>query len=301
MELRDLEYFAVAAEHRHLGRAAVALGLSQPALSKSLQRLERALHVKLVKRTPKGIELTQEGSTLLLRVGDLRLSLKEVAREVKEVSEGKVAQLRIGASVATSEGVLATAMARFLEESPRTMFNVVVSDNDLLIPALRNGELDAVVNFLPIAIDSAGLIRQPLYDDEDVVCASTSHRLAKSKSITIQNVAEERWAISEPKLVPAQRLFQAFRQAGLQPPRIAVQSRSPSLRLRLAASSGLLDLNFRSAFSRFKPEKSVTTLPIKDLTQPHPVGLLYRRDAYQSIAMRRFVESVQSAASNILD
>jgi DNA-binding transcriptional LysR family regulator len=279
MELRDLEYFAVAAEHRHLGRAAVALGLSQPALSKSLQRLERALHVKLVKRTPKGIELTQEGSTLLLRVGDLRLSLKEVA----------------------SEGVLATAMARFLEESPRTMFNVVVSDNDLLIPALRNGELDAVVNFLPIAIDSAGLIRQPLYDDEDVVCASTSHRLAKSKSITIQNVAEERWAISEPKLVPAQRLFQAFRQAGLQPPRIAVQSRSPSLRLRLAASSGLLDLNFRSAFSRFKPEKSVTTLPIKDLTQPHPVGLLYRRDAYQSIAMRRFVESVQSAASNILD
>ena len=54
MELRDIEYFAVIAEHGHLGRAADALGLSQPALSKSLRRLEQALQVKLVKRTPKG-------------------------------------------------------------------------------------------------------------------------------------------------------------------------------------------------------------------------------------------------------
>ena len=60
MELRDIEYFAVAAEHRHLGRAAAALGLSQPALSKSLRRLENALQAKLVKRTPKGIDLTPE-------------------------------------------------------------------------------------------------------------------------------------------------------------------------------------------------------------------------------------------------
>ena len=57
MELRDIEYFAVIAEHGHLGRAADALGLSQPALSKSLRRLEQALQVKLVKRTPDTWEL----------------------------------------------------------------------------------------------------------------------------------------------------------------------------------------------------------------------------------------------------
>ena len=68
MELRDIEYFAVIAEHGHLGRAADVLGLSQPALSKSLRRLEQALQVKLVKRTPKGVELSAEGSVLLLRV-----------------------------------------------------------------------------------------------------------------------------------------------------------------------------------------------------------------------------------------
>src|SRR4030088_1827111 len=96
MELRDIEYFAVIAEHGHLGRAADALGLSQPAISKSLRRLEQALEVKLVKRTPKGVELTAEGSTLLLRVRALRLSLQDVTREIADVRDGSVGHLRIG-------------------------------------------------------------------------------------------------------------------------------------------------------------------------------------------------------------
>src|SRR5215471_10219627 len=103
MQLRDIEYFAVVAEHAHLGRAADALGLSQPALSKSLRRLEEALQAKLVRRTPKGVELTPEGSVLFLRVRELRLSLQGVAREVAEVGEGRVGYLRIGVGFPMSE------------------------------------------------------------------------------------------------------------------------------------------------------------------------------------------------------
>jgi len=58
MELRDIEYFEEIAEQRHLGRAAERLGLSQPALSKSLRRLEEAMQVKLFDRNAKGLELT---------------------------------------------------------------------------------------------------------------------------------------------------------------------------------------------------------------------------------------------------
>ena len=84
MELRDVEYFAVIAEHSHLGRAARVLGISQPALSKSLGRLEAAVGAKLVRRTSKGVELTVEGATLQRRVVELRLSLQSVAREINE-------------------------------------------------------------------------------------------------------------------------------------------------------------------------------------------------------------------------
>ena len=90
MELRDIEYFAVVAEQRHLGRAAELLGLTQPALSKSLRRLESALEVKLVRRIPKGIELTAEGTALASGAHALRLSMKDVVREVSDVTHGRV-------------------------------------------------------------------------------------------------------------------------------------------------------------------------------------------------------------------
>ena len=62
MELRDIEYFAVVAEHGNLRRASEALGLSPPALSKSLRRLEESMQAKLVERTPKGVALTPVGA-----------------------------------------------------------------------------------------------------------------------------------------------------------------------------------------------------------------------------------------------
>src|SRR5215831_10954255 len=89
MELRDIEYFAVLAEHGHFGRAAAALGITQPALSKSLQRLETVLEVQLMRRTAKGVELTAEGLALQVRARELRLSLQSVAREIKEIGEGR--------------------------------------------------------------------------------------------------------------------------------------------------------------------------------------------------------------------
>ena len=300
MELRDIEYFAVAAEHKHLGRAAAALGLSQSALSKSLQRLERALQAKLVKRTPKGIDLTPEGSALLLRARDLRLSLQNVAREVKEVSEGRVAQLRIGSSAITSEGILSEAIVRLVDEAPRIMFNVIVSDNDLMIPALRSGELDAVVNFFPVVAATEGLVRERLYDDEYVVCASVKHPLAARKSVTIGDVAREGWALSDQALLAPHRLFEKFQEHGLPPPRIVVRSRSPMLRLRVVASSNLLDLTCRSVVDRTGNDLALTILPVKELTWPNSVGIIYRQENYQSAALRRLIEIVKAVAKDTL-
>src|SRR3954470_1300048 len=115
MELRDIEYFAVVAEHGNLGRAAHALGISQPALSKSLGRLETAIGVKLVKRTTKGVELTAEGAALQRRASDLRLSLQSMTREIRDVSEGKVGQIRIGVGAQISERFLSAAFAELLD------------------------------------------------------------------------------------------------------------------------------------------------------------------------------------------
>ena len=298
MELRDIEYFAVIAEHGHLGRAADALGLSQPALSKSLRRLEQALQVKLVKRTPKGVELTAEGSVLLLRVRELRLSLQGVAREIADVSQGRVGHLRIGVSAAISEQFLSVAFATLLKDGPRTKLIVSVSDNDLLVPALCNGELDLIIHYLPVT-PPEGVVCEHLYDSEYVVCASAKHRLAGRKQVTLAELAQERWALNELTLPAQQRLLEKFRDSGFPPPRVVFQSRSAALRLRTVGSSDLLTIASRDCIEQATSAATVITLPVDALAWLRPVGLIFRRETYLPPVGRQFIEIIKAMAKDM--
>src|ERR1700752_4829036 len=116
MELRDIEYFAVIAEHGNVRRAAETLQLSPPALSMSLRRLEKAMGAKLVMRTPKGVELTAVGSALQAQVGRIRLTLDDVTREAADLSHGRAGHLRIGASGGNSEMFLPEVCSTLLME-----------------------------------------------------------------------------------------------------------------------------------------------------------------------------------------
>jgi DNA-binding transcriptional LysR family regulator len=296
VELRDLEYFSVIAEHGHLGRAADALRLSQPALSKSLRRLEQILDVKLVNRTPKGVELTAEGALLLLRVRELRLSLRSVSREIADVSEGRAGHLRIGVGLPVSEQLLSTAFATLLKDAPRTKLLVVGSDNDLMFPALHSGDLDAIVNYYR---PSEGLACEHLYDDEFVVCASASHRLAGRAGLTLADVAQERWALAEPTLISQRWLLDKFREAGFPPPRIALESRSLPLKQWMVAASDLLTFTSRSVVRQCASVSEVTMLPVEELAWPFPVSVIYRNETYLPPAMRRFVEIIKATAKTM--
>jgi DNA-binding transcriptional LysR family regulator len=295
MELRDLEYFAVIAEHGHLGRAADALHLSQPALSKSLRRLEQILDVKLVNRTPKGVELTAEGSMLLLRVRELRLSLRSVSREIADMSQGRAGQLRIGASSPVSEQLLSNAFAALLKDAPRTKLLVSTSDNDFMFPALHNGDLDVIVTYFR---PTEGLVGEHLYDDEFVVCAAAHHQFAHRNDLTLAELAQERWAFTETALISQRWLLDKFREAGLPPPSIAFESRSHALKQRTVACSDLLTFTSRSVFQQFASASAVKVLPVKGLELPWPVSVIYRKGSLPPV-VRRFVEIIKATAKGL--
>lgn len=298
MELRDIEYFAVVAEHGHLGRAAESLGLSQPALSKSLRRLEQAVQAKLVKRIPKGVELTAEGSALLLRVRELRLSLQGVAREIADLSRGRVGYLRIGAGENIAEHLLPAAFTALLKDAPNLALKISVSDNDLMLPALRNGELDLVVNYLRASLPE-GLVQEHLYNDEMVVCASASHRLTALKRVSMADLAQERWVLTESILLSQQRIRQAFQDRGLPPPRAIIESRSVYFRFQVLASSDLLSFTSRHVFQRAAGWFDLKAIPVKELMWARPVGVITRKEAYSSPAARRLIDILRSTAQKL--
>ena len=298
MELRDIEYFAVVAEHRHLGRAAEVLGLSTPALSKSLRRLEKSVEAKLVKRTPKGVELTTEGSALLAHVAHLRTSLDDVAREVADLGRGGVGHLRIGAHTDLVEPLLTPACSALLKEGSKVTLTVTVGNNPLLVPALRAGDLDLIVSAIP-TVPFADIIQEHLINDEFAVYASAAHRLARQQRVTISDVAEERWALTEAGTLTSQSLHRAFENCGLAAPKVAMVAVSVSLKLLTVASTDLLGFSSRRVLRQAGPELRLVELPVKDLFWCRRVGIGYRKDAYRSPAAKRFIQILKTTAKEI--
>jgi DNA-binding transcriptional LysR family regulator len=297
MELRDLEYFVVVAEHGHLGRAADVLGLSQPALSKSLGRLEGAMQVKLFRRSSKGMELTAEGSLLLLRARELRQSLRNVAREVSDVSRGHAGHIKVGLGPSVNDQLMLSAFVELLREEPRITMKVIVSDADEIMPALQGGQLDVVVNILHPA-PPAGFVYVALYQDEAVVCCAPNHRLAGRSHVPLAELSKERWAVSEPRLPTQQRLHDVFRNSGLEPPRIAFESRSMELRMQAAAKSDLLLYTSKARAGRSgSGQIALHALPVKELCWVRSIGVIHRKEPYMSPAIRRFIEILVRTSS----
>jgi len=292
MEIRDLEYFAVVAEHGNVTRASEALGLSPPALSKSLGRLEKSIGAKLVERSPKGVKPTAAGAALLLQVRRLRLTLHDVTREAVDLGLGQAGHLRIGLSQLDDKELVA-GCAVLLRDAPRLSLEIVVSNNDIMVPRLCHGELDMIVNVIP-ATPYDGTVQELLFDDEFVVCASAGHRLAKRKRLTVADLSQERWALASPDIPSRQLLYQVFRDSGLPPPKIAVEARSIRVRLHTWAYADLLGITSKRFLRRVSAPFCLVQLPVKALSWPRPVGAIYRKDGYLPPAARRLIDFLKS-------
>ena len=297
MELRDVEYFAVIAQHGHLGRAAEALGLGQPALSISLRRLEKAAGAKLVKRTPKGVELTAVGSAVLAHVQRLRLAREDLAREVSDLAHGQAGDLRVGATPVIANGPLATACTTLLKAAPRASLNVTITaSTQMLLEALRKGELDLVVSQVR-DVPREGLVRDLLWEDEFVVYASVRHRLAKRRSVALRDLVHERWAATAAAgFLAWNSLRQVFEERGLPAPQFAVVSDSAVLNGRMVASLDLLGIAPRRSLDSIAENVGLTILSVTDAKWIRPVAVLHRKDGYLSPVARRFVEILKAMA-----
>ena len=298
MDLRDIDYFAVVAQHGHLGRAAEALGLGQPAVSMSLRRLEKAAEAKLVKRTPKGVELTAVGAALLSHASKLRLARDDLAREVADLADGRAGHLRIGASPSNADVCLPEACSRLLMEAPKVTVDVAVLDNDALLPMLRQGNLDLVITHTRQMVQP-DVAMERLRDDEFVVYCATSHRLASRKSITVQDLAEERWAAATSasgSFGPLLVLRDAFEERGLPAPRVAIVSDLVMFRLRTVARSNLLGIAVKPNVREVAARLGLRILPMRRDDWVRPVAVAYRKDGYLSPAARRFIEVLKATA-----
>lgn len=294
MELRDIEYFGVIAQHGNMRRAAEALGLSPPALSKSLRRLEISMEARLVERTGKGVRLTPMGDALAEQALRLRLTLADITRRAGDLNRGRAGHLRLGAGPTDCE-LLPAACQALLREAPDLTIDVTVTDNDELVPLMREGSLDLSLNYIPPS-GYPGIEQVHLVDDQYVAFASAEHPLARKRKLALSELTGERWTTSTANYRPKQLLVNAFLEHGLPAPRFALQTRSTRLRLQMVSSSRLLGYGPRRTAAMSEKAFHVRILPVEELTAPRPVGVMYREGSYLPPSARRLIELLKLSA-----
>ncbi|GAA3833665.1 LysR substrate-binding domain-containing protein [Streptomyces chiangmaiensis] len=218
-----LEQFLVVAQEKHFGRAAERLGMSQPPLSQSIQRLERVVGTRLLDRGPGGVRLTAAGRAFAAdaqRLLDLETAAVERARRVAGGLEGDV---RVGYVSLLSHLYLPEILRAAAEQLPGLRVHLRHGSSAGVADQVRTGALD--LGFLrdPAQVFD-DLTSQVIATERIGAAVPSGHPLAAAGEIDLAKLREEDFVLPDPSALPilAEQVQLACRQAGFIPRGVAI-------------------------------------------------------------------------------
>lgn len=285
MQLKDLANFQVAADLGNLHSAAIALGVTQPALSKSIRRLEVALGVQLFERTARGVALTSIGRALYARNRGLGQLVEDIRTEVHDLKTGQSGELRIGSVPALVDTVVTPMLAGFLAERAAPRFRVHVQLSGALLRELGAGYLDfavaAVQDQVPPQLGYA-----VLGDQQSHIVARKGHPLLR-RGFALADLAAHKWVLPPGDVALRGWVEALFSAQGLPPPTLFVEAdTTPVVFASLVRNSDLLTVMTSDSLAS-PAAAGLLALPAPAVPWVLQIGLFWRRSAYFSSLMKQ--------------
>jgi DNA-binding transcriptional LysR family regulator len=221
VELRDLRYFRAIAAARHMTRAAEQLGVTQPALSAMLKKLEGELGAPLLHRTGRGVELTEAGRAFLAFADEAVLAADAGVKAVREIAGLERGSIRIGGGATATAYILPSVVGEIRRRHPGLTFYIREAGSSAVVASVLSGELDLGIVTLPVKTPGAGdLLTIPLVDDELRLIVPPKHSLAtpaakKSASFRWQDLTGEPFVAFEAGTAVRAIVDQAAGDAGV--------------------------------------------------------------------------------------
>ena len=199
-ELRQLRHFVAVAERLHFGRAAAALHISQPPLSRSIRDLEARVGALLLERTRRRVELTPEGARFLEGAKRVLRELDDAVMEVGRMAAGDSGRLRLGFVSLADYGVLPGLLKTYKAACP----GVALALREMLSPeqaaALGAGELDFGLLLPPVAVELDHIVVQR---ERFLAALPSRHRLARVRGrVAMRELAGESFVMAPRDIAP---------------------------------------------------------------------------------------------------
>lgn len=307
MDTRLLTRFMSVLQHGSLNKAAQALHLSQPTLSKSIQQLETLFGVPLLQRGARGVIATEYGKVVLERAALVAVEVNNIQAEIKALRDGTLGHVSIG--MPPGEGFLTRVMSHvsleLLRGKSRIYVEITVGSRTQLLQALRAGNIDLLIAIL--GTGSVGdLVEQPLFADRDMLIVRSGHPLVDQPDVAISELVTYRWVVSIEAIGLADELAASALKLGLAAPERTIHSnssllikhlvaRSPAIGF-LAHDSAAMELE-SGRFQELRLRKA--GLQETAAMAPRQIGFIYRSDAALSSASRTLIKDIRRVCAEV--
>ncbi len=295
MELRQLNYLLAIAEKGTIGKAAESLGISQPALTKSIRTLEDELRIKLLERRPRGVIPTTYGHAVIAHARSVHSHMQGLSSELQALRAGVAGIIRFGMAQGVASRLLPRATLRLIAKNPNLRVWATAGAVSRLVPLLKAGEIElAVTPFFGSGTYGSEVVEDLLFEDQPQIVVRPGHQLARYAELKPQQLDNQRWVLSSVD-TPLRRAFdRIFTSQSLPPPKPVIESDSV-----IYTKAILMDTDFTAFFpcdEIFVEEKAglLRCIPVKTNVATRQIGILRRRGETLSPFAQQLVEATKA-------
>jgi DNA-binding transcriptional LysR family regulator len=262
LKLRELRILLAVVKAGSMAKGAVALGISQPNVSKAIADLEHAFGVRLLDRSPQGVDPTTYGLALIKRGTAMFDELRYAIKDVAFLADPTSGELRLGCSDFAA-GSVGVAIDRMSGQYPRIAFDVMPADGPTLRRELRGRNIELFVGILENSLSDDDFNTKILYDDPLIVVADTQHRLVRRRNVELAELVNEAWALPPANTVAGAYVRNAFQRNNLPVPKTIVSTYSTILRHNLVATGQYITVLPKSMVQVMAKSLSLVALRVR--------------------------------------
>lgn len=288
MELRDLKAFMAVVEHGSFTKAASESFVSQPSLSKSIKKLEETLRVELLNRSTRHVELTDAGSIVYKQGQKIMGSVMELHILLDDLLNIQTGAIKLGIPPLIGTLFFPDIARNFHMLYPKVRLELVERGAKMIGTLVENGEVDIGIVVLPT--DERKFSVQPFVEDQFFVFINDSHPLALKKFIQLEDLKNETFIIFTEEFTLHDYVINTCNTAGFTPI-IGYKSSQWDLIVELVSSNlGITLLPYSIAAKQ--TNNNVKIIPLKDFDMPWRLGVITKKNSYQSFALKQLLNSI---------
>lgn len=292
MKFNAVRDFLAVAERGSLRAAARQIGGSQPAMSRSIQELERELGVVLFERTGTGVQLTPMGQVFLRRASSVQNELRLAQEELDQLRGETHGRLTVALSSVPHLALLPNALRPFRQRYPHVTMNIIDAVFPNVEVGLKESRIDCYIGPGPAEVGPE-LLREKLFDNTRVIMARKGHPLEQARSL--KDLVDAEWISTSITHIAEDELGPLFASHGLPPPKLKIQLQSTlSFLVTLVYSDLLMMAPVQWTHSPLLRDK-VAHIQVREPLPAPPVCLIRRAGLPLTPAAEYFCDMMRRA------